>query len=187
MKKQILIFTFIIICFQIACSQENKPPILGQEKNYTYEVIVDGIFVPWGMAFINSEEILVTEQSGILYYVKNGIKQEVDGLPNIYFRGQGGLLDVALHPDFKLNKTIFLTLGVNTENDKKGGNTSLYSAVIDGLKLVNVKQLYKATPNTKVSQHWGSRIVFDKKVYFFISVHQWFYIFFFIRDLFKIY
>ena len=39
-----------------------------------------------------------------------------------------------LHPDFKLNKTIFFTLGVNTENDKKGGNTSLYSAVIDGLK-----------------------------------------------------
>ena len=171
MKKQILISTLIIICFQIACSQENKPPILGQEKNYTYEIIVDGIFVPWGMAFINSEELLVTEQSGILYHVKNGIKKEVDGLPNVYFRGQGGLLDVALHPDFKLNKTIFLTLGVNTENDKKGGNTSLYSAVIDGLKLKNVKQLYKATPNTKVSQHWGSRIVFDKKghVYFGIG------------------
>ena len=123
------------------------------------------------MAFIKSEELLVTEQSGILYHVKNGIKNEVEGLPNVYFRGQGGLLDVALHPDFKLNKTIFFTLGVNTENDKKGGNTSLYSAIIDGSKLINVKQLYKATPNTKVSQHWGSRIVFDKKghVYFGIG------------------
>ena len=108
MKKQILIYTLIIVSLQIACSQENKPPILGQEKNYSYEVVVDGIFVPWGMAFINSEELLVTEQSGILYHVKNGIKKEVDGLPNVYFRGQGGLLDVALHPDFKLNKTIFL-------------------------------------------------------------------------------
>ena len=170
MKKQILIYTLIIVSLQIACSQENKPPILGQEKNYSYEVVVDGIFVPWGMAFINSEELLVTEQSGILYHVKNGIKKEVDGLPNVYFRGQGGLLDVALHPDFKLNKTIFFTLGVNTENDKKGGNTSLYSAILDGSKLINVKQLYKATPNTKVSQHWGSRIVFDNKGHVYFSI-----------------
>ena len=66
MKKQILIYTLIIVSFQIACSQENKPPILGQEKNYSYEVVVDGIFVPWGMAFINSEELLVTEQSNPL-------------------------------------------------------------------------------------------------------------------------
>ena len=151
LKKQILIFTLIIVCLQITCSQENKPPILGQEENYSYEVVVDGIFVPWGMAFIKSEELLVTEQSGTLYHVKNGIKNEVDGLPNVYFRGQGGLLDVALHPDFKLNKTIFFTLGVNTENDKKGGNTSLYSAIIDGSKLINVKQLYKATPKDRKS------------------------------------
>ena len=79
-------------------------------------------------------------------------------------------MDVALHPDFKLNKTIFFTLGVNTENDKKGGNTSLYSAILDGSKLINVKQLYKATPNTKVSQHWGSRIVFDNKGHVYFSI-----------------
>ena len=59
------------------------------------------------MAFINSEELLVTEQSGILYHVKNGIKKEVDGLPNVYFRGQGGLLDVAFIQTFLKIKYIF--------------------------------------------------------------------------------
>ena len=52
---------------------------------------------------------------------------------------------------------------------KKEG-TLLYSAVIDGLKLVNLKQLYKATPNTKVSQHWGSRMVLIKKVMFILEL-----------------
>ena len=58
-------------------------------------------------------------------------------------------MDIALHPNIEINKTIFLPQGVNTENDKKGGNTSLYSAILDGSKLINVKQLYKATPNDK--------------------------------------
>ena len=55
------------------------------------------------MAFINKDELLVTEQSGTLYYVKDGQKKEVTGLPPVYFRGQGGLLDVALHPNFSKN------------------------------------------------------------------------------------
>ena len=132
--------------------------------------IIDDISVPWGMAFINSDEFLVTEQSGILYHVQNRVKNEIKGLPDVYFRGQGGLLDIALHPNFDSNKTIFFTQGVNTENDNKGGNTSLYSGVIDGFKLTNVKLLYKATPNTKTSQHWGSRIVFDREGHIYFGI-----------------
>ena len=98
--------------------------------NYSYEIVIDGIDIPWGMAFINQDELLVTEQAGTLYYVKNGEKKEVAGLPPVYFRGQGGLLDVALHPDFSKNKIIYLTLGANTESDNKGGNTSLYCATL---------------------------------------------------------
>ena len=170
MSKRIFKFFIAIIYFQTACSQENTPPILGQEKNYSYELIVDDISVPWGMAFIKSDELLVTEQSGILHHIKNGVKNEIKGLPDVYFRGQGGLLDIALHPNFDSNKTIFFTQGVNTENDNKGGNTSLYSGVIDGFKLTNVKLLYKATPNTKTSQHWGSRIVFDREGHIYFGI-----------------
>ena len=171
MKKKILNILALFI-LQFGCAQDNPPFIEDPlEINYSYEVIVDEIDVPWGMDFINKNELLVTEQSGTLYYVKNGQKKEVTGLPPVYFRGQGGLLDVAIHPNFSENKIIYMTLGANTEGDKKGGNTSLYSAVLNNTDLGNVTLLYKAKPNTKTAQHWGSRIVFDQKghVYFGIG------------------
>ena len=113
---------------------KNIPFIETPLKNeYTYETIIDGIDVPWGMAFISKNELLVTEISGLLYRVKNGKKTKVKGLPYIYTRGQGGLLDLALHPDFKKNNIIYMTLATNTENDNKGGNTALYCGKLEGL------------------------------------------------------
>ena len=71
------------------------------KSNYTYEIVVGDIDIPWGMDFMNENELLVTEKSGTLYRVKNGVKETVEGLPDVYVRGQGGLLDVALHPDYQ--------------------------------------------------------------------------------------
>ena len=171
MKKNISHVFLLFFIIQIGCAQENPPIIqIPEVMNYSYEIVIDGIDIPWGMAFINQDELLVTEQAGTLYYVKNGEKKEVAGLPPVYFRGQGGLLDVALHPDFSKNKIIYLTLGANTESDNKGGNTSLYCATLYGTKLIDVKLLYKATPNTKKGQHFGSRIVFDKEGHIYFSI-----------------
>ena len=171
MKKNISHVFLLFFIIQIGCAQENPPIIqIPEVMNYSYEIVIDGINIPWGMAFINQDELLVTEQAGTLYYVKNGEKKEVAGLPPVYFRGQGGLLDVALHPDFSKNKIIYLTLGANTESDNKGGNTSLYCATLYGTELIDVKLLYKATPNTKKGQHFGSRIVFDKEGHIYFSI-----------------
>ena len=171
MKKNISNVFLLLFIIQFGCAQENPPMIQTPEViNYSYEIVIDGIDIPWGMAFINKDELLVTEQAGTLYYVKNGEKKEVTGLPPVYFRGQGGLLDVALHPNFSKNKIIYLTLGANTEGDKKGGNTSLYCATLNVTELIDVKLLYKATPNTKKGQHFGSRIVFDKEGHLYFSV-----------------
>jgi glucose/arabinose dehydrogenase len=168
MKKNISFLIALFFITQLGCAQDNPPYIETPEQiDYSYEVVVDGIDIPWGMAFINFEEMLVTEKSGILYHVKNGKKTEITGLPQIYVRGQGGLLDVALHPNFSENNTIYMTLAANTEGDEEGGNTSLYSATLKESELSNVTLLYKATPNSKKGQHWGSRIVFDKEGHVF--------------------
>ena len=161
-------FTFLMACAQ----QENTPPIQTPTNvDYTYETVVDDIDIPWGMAFIDANNFLVTEKSGTMYYVKAGQKTPITGLPTTYVRGQGGLLDVALDPDFDQNRRIFFTMGVHIEGDK-GGNTALYSAQLNNQnQLEDVRLLYKAVPNTKTAQHWGSRIVFDKDghVYFTIG------------------
>jgi glucose/arabinose dehydrogenase len=161
----------IFFSLQLSCAQDNPPFIESPtEVDYTYKTIVEGIDIPWGMAFISENDLLVTEKSGLLYRVTEGVKQTVEGLPPIYVRGQGGLLDVALHPDYSNTKIIYMTLGANTEGDDLGGNTSLYCAKLEGTKLEEVKLLYKATPNTKKGQHFGSRIVFDQEGHLYFSV-----------------
>ncbi|MGB1020024.1 MAG: PQQ-dependent sugar dehydrogenase [Flavobacteriaceae bacterium] len=171
MKQPYILFFFSCMYLQLSCAQEENPPQIEtpSKTNYSYEVVVDGIDIPWGMDFINAEELLVTEKSGTLYRVSKGDKKSVSGLPEIYVRGQGGLLDVAVHPNFKENQIIYLTLGAKLEGDE-GGNTALYCAKLNGLQLEDVKLLYKATPNTKKGQHWGSRIVFDNEGHLYFTV-----------------
>ena len=163
----LIFFTFSLL----SCAQEENVPKIetSSKSNYTYETVIDDIDIPWGMDFINEDELLVTEKSGTLYRVKNGEKLIVQGLPDIYVRGQGGLLDVALHPDYHENKIIYLTLGAALEG-APGGNTTLYCAKLNGLQLENPKLLYKAMPNTKKGQHWGSRIVFDRDGHVYFTV-----------------
>ena len=165
-----LTLAVLVISFSSCISQENPPLIETPEQTkYGTETIVDGIEVPWGMTFLSEKELLVTEKKGVLYRVSNGNKTEVGGLPEVYKRGQGGLLDVAVHPDFKSNNLIYMTLSSHIEGDK-GGNTALYQAKLNANTLEDVKLLYKATPNTTKGQHWGSRIVFDDDGHLFFSV-----------------
>mgnify|MGYP001204773018 FL=1 len=171
LKNTLILFLIFIMTYIPSCSSQENPPLVKtpEKKEYTYEVIIDGINIPWGFCFISNNKILVTEKSGKLFFVEDSIKQEISGLPEVYVRGQGGLLDVAIHPDFKINNLIYFTLSTNIEDDI-GGNTALYQAKLIDKRLEDLKLLYKAVPNTKKAQHFGSRIVFDKKGHVFFTI-----------------
>ena len=171
MKNYFFLILINSIFYITSCISQENPPIIDipDQSNYTTELIVDGIDIPWGMDFINEEELLVTDKKGTLYHVLRGVKTEVSGLPKIYVRGQGGLLDVALHPNFKSNGIVYLAISVNIEGDE-GGNTALYRGTYEEFNVKNIELLYKAVPNTKKGQHWGSRIVFDDEGHLFFGV-----------------
>ena len=171
MKSYFFLILTTSIFYITSCISQENPPLIDtpDQSKYTTELIVDGIDIPWGMDFINEKELLVTDKKGTLYHVLNGVKTEVSGLPKIYVRGQGGLLDVALHPNFKSNGIVYLAISVNIEGDE-GGNTALYRGTYEEFKLKNIELLYKAVPNTKKGQHWGSRIVFDDEGHLFFGV-----------------
>ena len=171
MKSYFFLILINSIFYITSCISQENPPMIEtpDQSKYTTELIVDGIDIPWGMDFINEEELLVTDKKGTLYHVLNGVKTEVSGLPKIYVRGQGGLLDVALHPNFKSNGLVYLAISVNIEGDE-GGNTALYRGTYEEFKIKNIELLYKAVPNTKKGQHWGSRIVFDDEGHLFFGV-----------------
>lgn len=163
----LLFFSFSHATF----GQEENPPKISSENetNYKVDVIIDGINIPWGMDFISKDDILVTEKSGILYRYVNGKKIIITGTPKAYSRGQGGLLDVALHPGYIDNNLIYLTIS-SQEGEGSGGNTALYIAKLLDTKIIDLRLLYKAFPNTKKGQHWGSRIVFDNSGHLFFSI-----------------
>lgn len=164
-------FLMISVTLIINCdAQENGPKIQTPKTvDYTFEVVADNIDIPWGLTFLSTDEMLVTEKSGILYHIKEGVKTEVEGLPPIYVRGQGGLLDVAISPDFETSNLIYLTAS-SPLGEEPGGHTALYIAKYENFKLLDLKLLYKGDYNTKKGQHWGSRITFDNDGHVFFSI-----------------
>lgn len=164
-------FLMISVTLIINCdAQENGPKIQTPKTvDYTFEVVADSIDIPWGLTFLSTDEMLVTDKSGILYHIKEGVKTEVEGLPPIYVRGQGGLLDVAISPDFETSNLIYLTAS-SPLGEEPGGHTALYIAKYENFKLLDLELLYKGDYNTKKGQHWGSRITFDNDGHVFFSI-----------------
>ncbi len=123
------------------------------------------------MAFLPDGSMLVTEKSGELIHFKDGVKNKITNVPEVYVRGQGGLLDVEVHPDYKNNGWVYLSFA-SEEGEEKGGNTALIRAKIEDNSLVNKELLYKASPNTTKGQHFGSRIQFDNDGYLYLSIGE---------------
>ena len=172
MKKFALIQFYLFSLVFFSCNGQVKPddvPINEEVKKYSFETIASDIAIPWGMTWLPDGALLVTEKSGTLYHVRNGVKTEIKNVPKVYNRGQGGLLDIALHPDYSKNGWLYITFS-SDDGESEGGNTKLIRAkLLDG-SLTQMEDLYKATPNTTKGHHFGSRIAFDNEGYLYFSV-----------------
>ncbi|TVZ60242.1 glucose/arabinose dehydrogenase [Flavobacteriaceae bacterium MAR_2010_105] len=164
MKQTPFILMLLLITF-ISCAQDKNPV----NTNYDYEVIVPDLNIPWGFVFLPDNSILINEKEGKLIHFKDGTKTIVEGLPEIYVRGQGGLMDITLHPNYESNGWIYFTYA-SSEGEGDGGNTALMRAKLENNALTDKQLLYKAVPNTTRGQHFGSRIVFDNEGYLYFSI-----------------
>lgn len=153
-------------------SNEVPDPIDAESSDkYSYEMVVSDLSTPWGFTFLPDESMLITEKNGDIIHFKDGSKTMIQGGPEVYDRGQGGLLDVALHPDYENNGWIYFTYA-SKEGEGDGGNTALMRAKLNGNQLTSKEILYKAGPNTTKGQHFGSRITFDKDGYLYFSIGE---------------
>jgi len=103
-------------------SKQEVPEPIPAETNdtYTTEVVVEGIPIPWGIDFLPDQSMLITDKSGEIYHFKDGKKQKLSNVPEVYVRGQGGLLDIAVHPDYANNGWIYFTYA-SSEGEGEGG------------------------------------------------------------------
>ena len=134
------------------------------------KIITQGLEYPWGMAFLPNGDILVTEREGRLRLISKGVldPEPIQGLPdNMYIKGQGGLLDVVIHPDFKNNKLVYFSYSGRGEG---GAGTEVARAKFSDEGLENLEIIFRAEPKTKGDNHFGSRLLFAPDGTLFITL-----------------
>lgn len=144
--------------------------IQSMKQNFTYDTVVSGVQIPWGMAFLPNGDMLIADRNAILYRLSQGKISEVSGLPNILVKGQGGLLDLRLHPNYKENGWLYFSYSKPDNNDPKIGCTAIMRAKIAGNVLSNQELIFEGSPKTRKGQHWGSKLVFDKQGYLWFGI-----------------
>lgn len=170
-----LISAFAVISFfpiLAACNNHSRIDSLSANADLKAELVVNGINIGWGMAFLPNGDLLVTEKSGVLYIIRDDeiIAEITEGIPaDLDVNGQGGFLDIELHPDYENNGWIYFTYSSNS-GEGNGSNTALMRAQLGQNALTSQEVLYKATPNTTRGQHYGSRVVFDNDGYLYFSI-----------------
>ena len=163
---------------------ESKKPFVEQERKFEssseiirsddlafrVETVVDDLDVPWGLAFLPGDQIIITERDGdlFIYDDEDGL-QSISNAPEVVARGQGGLLDVEVHPDFASNRYIYLSYSKKESNGNKA-TTAVMRARLENNTLKDAEDIFVALPYESTRHHYGSRLEFDVDGYLYISV-----------------
>lgn len=144
--------------------------VRSMDLTFILEEVAGGMKIPWGMDFLPDGTMLVTDKGGKLYQVKSGQQTEIEGVPAVVVRGQGGLLEVRVHPRFRKNKWIYLSFADGPSADKI--NTTIVRAELNKSKLTNIKTIFHATPDSNSGVHFGCRMFFDTDGYLFFGIGE---------------
>jgi aldose sugar dehydrogenase len=174
-------FAFAAIFLSLAptgCGETRADP-LGEggeghreaTHDYTVNEIVRGLEHPWGMVFLPDGDILVTERPGRVRLVRDGelAPDPVEGAPTVQATGQGGLLDIALHPDFQSNGWIYLAYSKAVQG---GITTAVARARWSDDRLQSLEDVFVADAAGGSGQHFGGRIVFDPEGLLYLTVGE---------------
>lgn len=137
--------------------------------DYQVETVVDGLEHPWSMVFLPDGDQLVTERAGRLRRIQQGtlVEEPVAGVPELVVAGQGGLLDILLHPDFADNRLLVLSYA---HANRDGMTTRVAKARYENGRLNDVEVIFEALPRSNTSRHFAGRMAFDEDKSLYIAV-----------------
>lgn len=167
-KITLLLYTLLSLV-SLPANAQTPRIIQSQAVTFALERVIDGLGIPWGMAFIADNQVLVTEREGriSLLDTASGKRSSLQGAPPVKADGQGGMLDVAVPPDFKRGDWIYFTFVRDKANQ---GVTVLARAKLAGNKLVDWQDLLETRSATNTTYHFGSRITFDETGHVYFGV-----------------
>lgn len=135
------------------------------------DTVVTDLKNPWGMVFLPSGDFILTDRDGLIYRITpDKQKNTISGGPLVKEKGQGGLLDVVLHPQFSSNKFIYFSYSKPHPTDTNLSTTAIFRAKLNGDVLDDGRDIFIAEPYQKTSHHFGCRMAFDTSGYLFVGV-----------------
>ena len=165
------LFSPLLLCCGLLM---NLPAHAGQSlaadtSKVQLKPLVENLKEPWSMAFLPDGRLLVTEKSGKLRMVENGklLPQAIGGVPAVVDRGQGGLLDIALHPQYAENGWLYLSYSAKGEG---GSGTEVMRAKLKDMQLADSEVIFRQAPKISSNKHFGSRLVFDRDGFLYITL-----------------
>ena len=149
----LLAATCTVAAFAVASADNELSP-----DSVQVDTLVEGLNSPWSLAFLPDQSMLITELGGKLRMVKNGqlMDTAIDGVPEVYYAGQGGLMDVLVDRDFANNQRIYLSFAYG---DRSANATRLVSARLQDHALQDPQVLFTASPFKTTAHHYAGRMV----------------------------
>lgn len=156
--------------FEYATDSNGKNIVQSDRLDFYIDTLATGLQNPWGMEFLPDGRILVCERPGRLRVYQNDRLSSVpvENLPEVWAHGQGGLLDVVMHPDYDQNGWIYLAYAATGQGNS--GNLAISRAKLDGNRLTDVEKIFHGQPHTSARVHFGTRLVFDDEGYLFFAI-----------------
>ncbi len=141
------------------------------QQDFRLDTVATGLINPWSMAFLPNGDLLITERPGRLRLVKGNklAAEPIAGTPTVAARGQGGLLEVALHPQFANNRLVYLSYSKPMADTGTATTTAVGRGRLDGNSLVDFKDIFVAVTRGTTG-HFGSRLAFDRDGFLFVTV-----------------
>lgn len=153
-----------------ALAQPAPPAPPAPDPRFEVETLAEGLTQPWGMAFLPDGSILLTEKPGRLRIVRNGRLQDApvwEGPEDLFYGGQGGLLDITLHPDFASNGLVYMSYSAG---EATANATSVVRGRFNGSALSDVEKIFSASPIKNTAIHFGGRLQFLPDDTFLLTV-----------------
>nr|MBS0038555.1 PQQ-dependent sugar dehydrogenase [Saprospiraceae bacterium] len=147
-----------------------KNIVQSDHLDFYIDTLATGLQNPWGMEFLPDGRILICERPGRLRVYQNNRLSPVpiENLPEVWAHGQGGLLDVVIHPEYEQNGWIYLAYAAIGQGNN--GNLAISRARLEGNRLTDVERIFHGQPHTSARVHFGTRLVFDDEGYLFFSI-----------------
>lgn len=172
MNSKNSILFFVLATAMWACSKKSTPPPpdTTTPPQLSISTVLTGYEIIWGFDFLPNGDMLFTEKRGKLYRYSNGTATELTGFPAVRSSGQGGLLDIRVHPDYASNGWVYACYAATVVNGS--GELRLFRFKIVGNAIQNMETIFQTGGGNTWNGHYGSRIAFDANRMLYLSVGE---------------